>query len=154
MADTAQTPSLGGNPKAIGAQEKAGQHQLALPTQIHRGRQGREVLDRMGIVFGEVVEGDPLFTLCVLPQGWSTQGNRFFTPKHKNSYLLDNMGRRRAEITFKVIAPSFYTAPTRRNLAPRRGKRRRLSFSPMHCTLHICTYIDPQRADCRPYCSE
>jgi hypothetical protein len=55
--------------------------------------------------------------------------------------------------TFKVLPPCFYPNCIRRNIVCRK-KRRRLSFSPMRFTLHICTFIDQRRAGCRPYCSK
>jgi hypothetical protein len=93
---------MGGNPGAIEAQEAAGQQELAnsefLPTEV-QGR--REDFERMGIVFGDPVEGDPMFTHCTLPTGWKKGP----TDHSMWSDLVDDKGRKRAGIFYKA---AFY----------------------------------------------
>jgi hypothetical protein len=93
---------MGGNPGAIEAQEAAGQQDLVnsevLPTEV-QGR--REDFEKMGIVFGEPVKGDPIFTHCTLPTGWEKRP----TDHSMWSDLVDDKGRKRAGIFYKA---AFY----------------------------------------------
>jgi hypothetical protein len=52
----------------------------------------------MGIVWGDIVSKDPLFTYATLPQGWTKKlGER--DPRHM--HLVDADGKVRAYIFFK-----------------------------------------------------
>ena len=91
-----------GGADVIVKQEATGQQQLTesdtLPTDMD---EYREVFEKMGIVFGEPVEGDPMFTYCTLPSGWKKKA----TNHPLWSDLLDDKGRVRAEIFYKA---AFY----------------------------------------------
>lgn len=86
----------------IGTQERAGQQQLVhsdrLPTELHSPR---EEFEALGFAFGEPDPRDPMFMLAALPGGWTREGS-----DHAMwSYLVDQLGRRRASIFYKA---AFY----------------------------------------------
>lgn len=86
----------------IGAQERAGQAQLVhsdrLPTDIHGDRADFEAI---GFTFGEPDDRDPMFAPATLPEGWKREGS-----DHAMwSYIVDQLGRRRASIFYKA---AFY----------------------------------------------
>ena len=89
---------------AIPLQEAQGQQSFVvsdtLPTQ-HMGQGTTEALESMGIVFGDIVEGDPLFQYVELPKGWQKVAE-----SHAMwSKLVDDKGRVRANIFYKA---AFY----------------------------------------------
>ena len=65
------------------------------------GAEHYENMQRMGIQFGEPVEGDPIFISAILPKGWRKQP----TEHPMWSDLLDDKGRKRAAIFYKA---AFY----------------------------------------------
>lgn len=94
---------MGGNPGAIEAQEKRGQSQLVssdvLPAKCDAT--SLATLEAAGVVFGEPVEGDPLFRHAILPAGWK----KVATDHDMWSDLVDAAGVVRAEIFYKA---AFY----------------------------------------------
>jgi len=107
-----------GSSWAILHQEAQGQAELinseVLPTDrgASFGRDCTAVLEGFGIKFGEVVEGDPLFQHCTLPQGWK----KVATNHSMGSLLVDDKGRERASIFYKA---AFYDRKAHMNLKPR-----------------------------------
>ena len=91
---------MGGNPKAIEAQEARGQQEFInselLPIKIFGN--GKEKLEKMGVIFKKPVDGDPMFIKVVLPAGWRKEA----TNHVMWSSLVDSHG--------KVIADIFYKA--------------------------------------------
>lgn len=89
------------DPDAIlGAQERAGQSQLVnsdrLPTDL---RSPREEFEAVGFVFGEPDPNDPMFAPAALPDGWKREG----CDHAMWSYIVDQLGRRRASIFYKAV---------------------------------------------------
>lgn len=62
----------------------------------------KAILEEVGVVFGDVVEGDPLFQYAELPSGWR---KRACEDTSIRSCLVDNQGRKRAYIIYE---PIFY----------------------------------------------
>lgn len=87
---------------AIERQEARGQRDLVasdvLPTEIDP--RSKAALEAAGVVFGEAVEGDPLFSYVTLPAGWKKSG----TDHAMWSDLLDDQGRKRAGIFYKAAS--------------------------------------------------
>lgn len=86
----------------IETQEQRGQQQLVhsdrLPTNL---RDPREDFEAAGFTFGDPDPRDPLFMPATLPDGWKREGS-----DHAMwSYLVDDLGRRRASIFYKA---AFY----------------------------------------------
>lgn len=120
---------LGGNPRAIEAQEAEGQAELIessqLPTKINspRGIVAREAYEKMGImvypftdkiarIFKEQVKkmnDDPLFVSVILPAGWKIEATAHSMWNHS----LDDKGRTRASIFYKA---AFYDRSAFTNL--------------------------------------
>ena len=93
-----------GTSKMIEDQEASGQRDFVssttLPTEFMSDN-GKTALEKAGVVFGDVVEGDPLFQYVVLPEGWKKR-----TTDHSvHSVLVDDKGRNRASIFYKA---AFY----------------------------------------------
>lgn len=88
--------------EAIEFQEAQGQRELlhseTLPTPK---QEDRVALEEFGVVFGDLVEGDPLFTYCTIPAGWTKRP----TDHSMWSDLVDEQGRVRARIGYKA---AFY----------------------------------------------
>jgi hypothetical protein len=86
----------------IGDMEAAGQRQLIashlLPTDTHRTDAEFEAL---GFVFGDPVEGDPMFRHATLPGGWTKRGS----DHDMWSLVVDERGRERASVFYKA---AFY----------------------------------------------
>jgi hypothetical protein len=101
VEDRHQEWVLGGNPRAIEAQEARGQAELVnsslLPT---RGSEDPAIA-AMGIVMGDPVEGDPLFRSCTLPDGWTKAA----TNHSMHSDVIDDKGRKRIGVFYKA---AFY----------------------------------------------
>lgn len=104
-------------PGGIEAQEAAGQRAFVandtLPIECGYGTT-REQIERMGIVFGELV--DTLFVNVQLPDGWRKEA----TDHSMHSNLLDDHGRVRARIFYKA---AFYDRRADINIS------RRFSYS-------------------------
>ena len=87
----------GGLERAVEESERNTQSSLVnsdvLPTRFD----GREVLERAGVRFGDVVAGDSLFRHVELPQGWK----KCSTSHAMWSDLVDDRGRKRASIFYK-----------------------------------------------------
>ena len=85
-------------------QEAAGQsdfvNSTTLPTKIMTDN-GKEILEKAGVVFGEEVEDDPLFQYITLPEGWTREG----TGHSMHSDVLDDKGRKRISVFYKA---AFY----------------------------------------------
>lgn len=83
--------------------EAAGQRQLVnsdlLPTSIKYGSQAD--FEALGFVFGDVVEGDPLFRAVTVPDGWK----RECSDHDMWSYVVDETGARRVAVFYKA---AFY----------------------------------------------
>lgn len=94
--------ATGDTDAVIGAQERAGQAQLVhsdrLPTELHSPR---EEFEAVGFALGEPDPHDPMFAPATLPAGWKREGS-----DHAMwSYVVDELGRRRASIFYKA---AFY----------------------------------------------
>lgn len=95
---------FGGNPRAIEAQEKAGQQELTksenLPRKSFRG-DVKPIYEKMGILVLEDTKSDPLFYNVKLPNGW-----KIVATEHSMwANLIDNLGHKRASIFYKA---AFY----------------------------------------------
>jgi len=87
---------------AIEAQEAQGQRELvAAGTLLPREFHDSAALEKFGVKFGQVVEGDDLFVHAELPPGWRLEASSH--PMHSD--LLDEKGRKRAGIFYKA---AFY----------------------------------------------
>ena len=89
-----------GTSRYITDMESAGQQELVssdtLPTE------GSWVeLEELGVIPGEVVDGDPLFRHCALPEGWTREG----TEHAMHSQILDKRGVPRISVFYKA---AFY----------------------------------------------
>lgn len=94
--------ATGDTDSIIGAQERAGQRQVvhsqSLPTTLHSPR---EEFEALGFSFDKPDPHDPLFAPATLPDGWTREGS-----DHAMwSYIVDQLGRRRASIFYKA---AFY----------------------------------------------
>jgi hypothetical protein len=88
--------------------EKTGQARLVMSETlpVDMGREGRKLLEDAGVVFGEPLQGrDRIFLQARLPEGWKKKR----TDHAMWSNLVDDKGRRRAQIFFKA-APYHYSA--------------------------------------------
>lgn len=89
---------------AIERQEARGQAAFIasglLPVEYGYGS-SPEQLEAMGIVFGDIVEGDPIFQQATLPDGWSIKK----TDHSMWTKLVDDQGTERASIFYKA---AFY----------------------------------------------
>ena len=87
----------------IEKQESRGQSSLVnsdtLPTKMDD--LDRVILEKAGVVFGDVVKGDEIFQYAELPEGWRKNP----TDHSMWSELLDEKGRKRAGIFYKA---AFY----------------------------------------------
>ena len=98
-------------------QEAAGQRQLVnsdvLPTKYNgRGESDiKEALTKIGFVFGDVVNGDPMFQTVQLPEGWKREGSGHAMW----SYVHDQHGRERLSIFYKA---AFYDRDAFFNVTP------------------------------------
>lgn len=104
---------FGGNPRAIEAQEAAGQRELAestqLPTKIPPDQKAK--LESMGVKFLGPTEGDRLFQNVELPKGWQKKptGHSMWTD------LVDDKGNKVAAIFYKA---AFYDRDAFMHLTP------------------------------------
>lgn len=93
-----------GGDRAILNQEAQGQSELirseVLPAEITDG--DRAALEKAGVVFGEMVDGDDLFRHATLPAGWRKEP---CPEDSRGSVVLDEKGRVRASIFYKA---AFY----------------------------------------------
>lgn len=114
--ETYRIPFFGGNPNQILAQEAEGQKSFVesttLPTKI--GDKDKAILEKCGVVFGDVVEGDDLFQYATLPDGWEKKS----TDHSMWSELVDDKGRKRAGIFYKA---AFYDRGAHMSLDRRYG---------------------------------
>ena len=102
--------------KAVEAQEADGQRSFTtsdtLPTMMGLG--DRVALEQAGVVFGEKVDGDEIFTYVTLPAGWkkvaSPAGDSRWTELH------DDKDRCRASIFYKA---AFYDRSANLNVTRR-----------------------------------
>lgn len=106
---------LNGTNNAVERQEARGQYDFVasttLPTKI-RDKNGRELLEKAGVVFGDVVEDDEIFQYVSLPDGWKKE-----TTDHSMwSKLVDGKGRERASIFYKA---AFYDRSSLMHLSRR-----------------------------------
>lgn len=94
---------MGGNPKAIEAQEAQGQRDLVANSQlpVKCPPALKAALEAAGVIFGAQTPGDKLFCSATLPKGWRKQGS----DHDMWSYLLDDKGQKRASIFYKA---AFY----------------------------------------------
>jgi hypothetical protein len=111
-------------PGGIEASERAGQRELVasqvLPTAIHRlypDGDARALLVQWGFIFGEPVEGDPIFQHATLPPGWSKKG----TDHDMWSKILDEHGRERCAIFYKA---AFYDRSAHMSVSARYQRSR------------------------------
>ena len=99
---------------AIRKQEADGQRSFTtsdtLPTRM--GEDDRKVLEQAGVVFGNQVRGDEMFTYVTLPAGWK----KVPTSHSMWSDLVDDKGRRRAAMFYKA---AFYDRSARLNTCRR-----------------------------------
>lgn len=70
-------------------------------TRIQKDKTKREEFEALGFVFGELVEGDEMFTKVTLPEGWSRQGSTHAMWSH----IVDERGIPRVSIFYKA---AFY----------------------------------------------
>ena len=100
-----------GGPDTIERSEARGQAELVesevLPTDLNGGK--IEDYEKIGIVFGDVCDGDIMFQEVTLPDGWK----KVRTDHSMWSDLIDDKGRRRAGIFYKG---SFYDRKAHMNL--------------------------------------
>lgn len=97
---------IGGQERLVENMEARGQEQLVqsdlLPKQGpgYPGDLDRAAFEKLGFVFGEDVEGDPLFVHATLPAGWSRRA----TDHVMHSKILDQYGRVRVGIFYKAAS--------------------------------------------------
>lgn len=115
VTDTSKNPHLdwlmGGNPRAIEAQEAQGQKELVQSSQLPRKLNGGGISQKdayeeyikMGIDITEdaKADSDPLFIAVTLPEGWKVES----TDHSMWNLLKDNKGRKRGSIFYKA---AFY----------------------------------------------
>ena len=103
-----------GGPEAIERSEEKGQEELVqsqvLPTKYNGDN--KEDFEKIGIKFGEVCDGDPMFQEVTLPDGWK----KVASDHSMWSKLVDDKGRERASIFYKA---AFYDRDAHMNLVPR-----------------------------------
>lgn len=94
---------MGGNPRAIEAQEAQGQRDLVANTQlpVDCTPDFKAKLEAAGVIFGAKTPGDPLFCMATLPKGWKKQA----TDHSMWSDLVDDKGKKVAAIFYKA---AFY----------------------------------------------
>lgn len=96
-------PLFGGDGNQVLQQEAEGQKSFVesttLPTRI--SDKDKRILEASGVVFGDEVEGDPLFQYATLPEGWEKRA----TDHSMHSDVVDDKGRKRAGIFYKA---AFY----------------------------------------------
>lgn len=101
---------------AVERQEARGQAELVqsevLPTSGLTRPAERAIWESMGLVIGEPVNGDTIFTHVTLPAGWSKKR----TDHSMWSDLVDDKGRKRAAVFYKA---AFYDRPARINVCTR-----------------------------------
>lgn len=90
-----------GTEKAITNQEARGQRELAESSSLPSEGSDHPAWAKMGVIFGEKVEGDPLFRQATLPKGWKVKA----TDHSMWSKLVDEKGRERGSIGYKA---AFY----------------------------------------------
>lgn len=99
----AEAMMRGGADGLVEEQEKRGQTSFVnsdtLPTDVYPADKAK--LEEWGVVFGDVVEGDPIFTHATLPEGWK----KVPTDHDMWSDLVDADGIVRASIFYKA---AFY----------------------------------------------
>lgn len=99
----------------IESQEAQGQQSFVnsttLPTKIMTDK-GKEILESFGVVFGDTVEGDPMFQHVTLPDGWTRAG----TSHSMHSDVLDSKGRKRIGVFYKA---AFYDRSAHMSLSRR-----------------------------------
>lgn len=79
--------------------EQRGQAALEYTDQLPNiDDKSRKVLGASGVIFGEQVNGDPLFYHVKLPEGWTKKR----TDHYMYTDLLDDKGRVRASIMYKL----------------------------------------------------
>ena len=104
-------------PGGIEASEARGQHELVnsevLPTQ----GSDDPAWAKMGVIFGEPVEGDPIFRSVTLPVGWKKE----VTDHAMWNKLLDDKGRERGTFFYKA---AFYDRRAHISVSGRFGIRR------------------------------
>lgn len=92
-----------GTSEIIEDMEKRGQQQVAAAAGTKLPTEGSDnpAWAKMGVVFGEPVEGDPLFRDATLPEGWSVK------PTDHSMWLdlVDEKGRKRGAMFYKA---AFY----------------------------------------------
>lgn len=83
----------------VESMEAEGQQELVAQTSVLPA-QGSEApcWSAMGVIFGEVVDGDPLFRCVVLPAGWVLKP----TKRSMHSSLVDALGRTRGRVFYKA----------------------------------------------------
>lgn len=87
----------------IEASEAQGQRELVasavVPTELLRS--SKADYEALGFVFGDVVDGDPMFQGVALPEGWAREGS----DHDMWSYICDETGKRRVAVFYKA---AFY----------------------------------------------
>lgn len=92
---------MGGNPRAIEAQEVRGQQELLHSTKLPRSGGEDHLYEELGFVFGPQVPSDDLFRDAHLPIGWKREKS-----DHTMwSYIVDERNIRRVAIFYKA---AFY----------------------------------------------
>lgn len=104
VTNTAKNPGIEcALPGMIEASERRGQRELVdstvLPADLNDDR--REDFERLGFVFGEPVEDDPLFLSATLPEGWKKR----LTDHSMWSEIVDEKDRPRVLVFYKA---AFY----------------------------------------------
>jgi len=74
----------------------------------------KQILEKFGVIFGEVVEGDPMFQYIALPDGWTKEG----TDHNMHSQVLDDKGRKRISVFYKA---GFYARSAHFTVSRRYG---------------------------------
>lgn len=92
----------GGVGRAVEDQERSGQGSFVASDTLPADMRGDvDGLKAAGVVFGELVEGDPLFRYVTLPPGWTKEP----TEHSMWSRLFDDRGNERAMVFYKA---AFY----------------------------------------------
>lgn len=125
--------------------EKRGQQQVAAAggTKLPTEGSDNPAWAKMGVVFGEPVEGDPLFRDATVPQGWRVKA----TGHSMWSDLVDDKDRKRGSIFYKA---AFYDRGAHIHVLRRFSVHEQYSPPPGYET--IAAYVhDTNLGDCEPY---
>lgn len=92
-ASNSQQPmwTNGINSRAIEQHELEGQQQLVNSSVLPVNETARIHLETLGVVYGEPVDGDPLFVHVTLPEGWKKRAATSHSMWRANCWIITTM---------------------------------------------------------------